>query len=72
MSQDTSSVVPPLPSSANSIGMLQIAPMPTSVNTMRDQTDVLPPNSQPTKSNWNSPIRPQFIPPMMIRIRQNL
>ena len=59
-------------SSANSPGMPHRAAMPTSVNTMRDQMDALPPSSQPTKSNWNSPTRPQLMPPTINRIRQIL
>ena len=59
-------------SSANSPGMPHRAAMPTSVNTMRDQMDALPPSSQPTKSNWNRPTRPQLMPPTINRIRQIL
>lgn len=59
-------------SSENSPGMPQMAAMPTSVNTMRDQMDALPPSSQPTKSNWNRPTRPQLMPPTIMKIRQIL
>ena len=40
-------------SSVNSPGMPHRAARPTSVNTIRDQMEALPPSSQPTKSNWN-------------------
>ena len=59
-------------SSVNRPGMPQMAATPTSVNTMRDQMELLPPSSQPTKSNWNSPTSPQLMPPTIIRIRQTL
>lgn len=38
--------------------MPQTAATPTTVNTMRDQMELLPPSSQPTKSNWNKPHKP--------------
>ena len=34
--------------------------------------ELLPPSSQPTKSNWNRPTSPQLMPPMIIRIRHTL
>jgi len=37
--------------SLNSSGMQPRAAKPTSANTMRDHTEVLPPSSQPTRSN---------------------
>ena len=39
---------------------------------LRDQMDALPPSSQPTKSNWNRPTRPQLMPPTIMRMRQIL
>ena len=39
---------------------------------MDDNMDALPPSSQPTKSNWNRPTRPQLMPPMIMRMRQIL
>ena len=36
------------------------------------EVDALPPSSQPTKSNWNSPTRPQLMPPTINKIRQIL
>ena len=59
-------------SSVNSPGMPHRAARPTSANTIRDQMEALPPSSQPTKSNWNKPTRPQLMPPTIIRIRQIL
>ena len=59
-------------SSANKPGMPQMAATPTSVKTMRDQMELLPPSSQPTKSNWNRPTSPQLMPPTIIRIKQTL
>ena len=45
-------------SSENRPGMPQSAAAPTTVNTIRDQMELLPPSSQPTKSNWNRPTSP--------------
>ena len=59
-------------SSVNSPGMPHRAARPTSVNTIRDQMEALPPSSQTTKSKWNRPTRPQLMPPTIIRIRQIL
>ena len=56
----------------NRLGMAHSAAIPTTVYTARESKLALPPSSQATASKLNRPMRPQLMPPMMMRITQIL